>query len=320
MVNADMDVEIERWIACAARMAAAGKVAARSLYGTAAGRTMLGQGAGGDRTLEIDRACEEAIQVVLAAEASAAYRLVSEESGISGPENAPWMVVVDPLDGSLNAKHGLEPFGASVAVARGGTLGDVAVGYVEDYTRPHAFAAVKGAGLLLAGEPIDLKDERASWTETAGARAAGSRPADMALVEPQRFDSDLVEVVLLEAGRPDRHHFAYHDLSALAAHGRSGDMRVRQIGSIALSLCFLAIGVADILIAAVRARSVDLAAGLLILAESGGGAATLDEADIWAQPLDLEKRNAFVAWRAGLDGTEIVSRARALQQTLLFCP
>ena len=131
-----------------------------------------------------------------------------------------------------------------------------------------------------------------------------------------RFDSDLVEIVLLEAGRPDRHHFAYHELSAMGAVGRSRDMRIRQIGSLALSLCYVAVGVADILVAAVRSRSVDLAAGLLILAEAGGGAATLTDDDLWAQPLDLEKRCAFVAWRAGLDRAEILSRSRELAQTL----
>jgi myo-inositol-1(or 4)-monophosphatase len=323
MVNADMDTrhpsddatvglrrrlpaDEEQWLACAARMAAAGKTAAQPLYGTAAGRTKLGQGAGGDHTLEIDRACEAAIHEVLAAEAPHAYRLVSEESGIAGPEDAPWFVVVDPVDGSLNAKHGLQPFGASIAVARGSSLVDIRVGYIEDYVRPQAFAAVKGAGLLLAGPP----------QEPLGPPLVRATP----LADPQRFESDLVELVLLEAGRPDRHTFRFADLSAVVPGRRSEDMRVRQIGSIALSLCYLAIGVADVLVAAVRARSVDLAAGFLILAEAGGGVAALDDSDVWAQSLDLEKRSAFVAWRAGLDGAEIVRRARRPCSTLLFCP
>jgi hypothetical protein len=39
---------------------------------------------------------------------------------------------------------------------------------------------------------------------------------------------------------------------------------------------------------------------------------------MWDQPLDLEKRCAFVAWRAGLDGDEIVARARGLREGLLY--
>jgi myo-inositol-1(or 4)-monophosphatase len=276
-----------RWLTCVAHMAAAGKEAAQPLFGTASGRVTLGQGAGGDHTLEIDRACETAMHQVLQSEGPFPSLLVSEEAGIIGPPDSSWRVVVDPLDGSLNAKRGLEPFGASIAVSAGGTLGEVAVGYVADYTRPRCFAAVKGAGLVRG------------------------------TLDPSRFESDLVEIVLLEAGRPDRHHFEYHDLSAIGAMGRSGDMRIRQIGSLALSLCYVAVGMADILVAAVRSRSVDVAAGLLILTEAGGGAAALGGQDLWAQPLDLEKRCAFVAWRAGLEQSEIVSRARELESSLL---
>jgi myo-inositol-1(or 4)-monophosphatase len=303
MLNADMTPDEEKWLNCAIHMGAAGKEAAQPLYGTASGRVALGRGAGGDETLELDRACETAIHRVLEREAPSPYVLVSEESGIAGPDDAPWRVVVDPLDGSLNAQRGLEPFGASIAMARGDTLGDVTVGYIEDYTRPRCFAAVKGAGLLRVGVAAET---------SPAAATVGAGPLD-----PHRFESDLVEIVLLEAGRPDRHHFEYHALSSPGAIGRSRDMRIRQIGSLALSLCYVAAGVADILVAAVRSRSVDLAAGLLILTEAGGSATALNDEDLWAQPLDLQKRCAFVAWRAGLDGTELASRSRELGQSLV---
>jgi myo-inositol-1(or 4)-monophosphatase len=294
----------QKWLDCAARMAAAGKAAAQGLYGTAAGRVILGRGAGGDRTLELDRACEAAILGVLGRDAPASYSLVSEEAGSCGPSDAPWRVVVDPLDGSLNAKRGLEPFAASIAVADGGTLGDVVVGYIEDYTRPRIFSAVRGEGLLA---PAQMAGEPAEGTDGSGPAGAGSC----------RQNGDLVEIVLFEAGRPDRHQFRYSDLSAIGAAGCSRDMRLRQIGSLALSLCYVATGVADLLVAAVRSRSVDLAAGLLILREAGGRAVTLTGNDILQQPLDLEKRSPFVAWRAGLDEEELLFRTRQLRRDLL---
>ena len=297
---ADMTGEEQKWLDCAAHMAAAGKAAAEGLYGTASGRVSLGRGAGGDHTLELDRACESAILGVLEREAPSPYSLVSEEAGISGPMDAPWRVVIDPLDGSLNAKRGLEPFAASIAVAGGGTLGDVRIGYIEDYTRPRVFSAVRGSGLL--------------------SPAAKPEPAvDGGLEETGRcrFGADLVEIVLFEAGRPDRHHFRYHDLSTMGAVGCSREMRLRQIGSLALSLCYVATGVADMLVAAVRSRSVDLAAGLLILREAGGGVVTLAGDDILLQPLDLDKRSPFVAWRAGLDEDEVLFRTRQLRRDIL---
>ena len=316
----------DRWLVCSARMAAAGRRSAAPLYGTASGRTALGWGAGGDRMLEIDRSCEAAMLEVLEKEAPSPYLLVSEEAGVAGPPDAPWRVVVDPVDGSLNAKHGLESFCASIAVAHGGVLGEVAIGHIEDYTRPRCFAAVKGAGLVAAGAPplleseIDPPASAVPASSSAPQAVSPAAPPPGAGLDPARFESSLVELVLLEAGRPDRHQFRFSELSVLGAPGRSRDMRIRQIGSLALSLCYVAVGVADILVAAVRSRSVDLAAGLLILAEAGGGAAGLHGEDLWAQPLDLEKRSAFVAWRAGLDGREIVARSRELERTLLFRP
>jgi myo-inositol-1(or 4)-monophosphatase len=289
-----MNGEHKEWLDCAARMSAAGKTAAQSLFGTASGRQMLGRGAGGDRTLELDRACEAAMLSVLEFSAPHPYSVVSEEIGIAGPADAPWRVVIDPLDGSLNAKRGLEPFSSSIAVADGGTLGDVRVAYIEDYTRPRVFSAVKGAGVL---------------TPVRGVSGAAE--------EGRCNGEELVEIVLFEAGRPDRHHFRYHDLSSIGAVGCSRDMRLRQIGSLALSLCYVATGVADMLVAAVRSRSVDLAAGLLILSEAGGGAVTLSGQDILDQPLDLEKRSPFVAWRAGLDEDEILFRTRQLRSEIL---
>ena len=283
------------WLECVWRMAAAGEAAIRPLQGTLAGRELLGQGAGGDRTMEIDRACEDSMLEALAEFAPAPYRLVTEEAGFRGPADAPWKVVLDPLDGSLNAKRGLEPFCASIAVAGGTCLGDVRVAHVKDYLRPHSFSAVRGAGLVrtLPGLPVVAYE-----------------------LDCSRLQNDLVEILLLEAGRPDRHHFQYSDLSSMGGAGRSRDMRVRQIGSLALSLCYVAVGIADVLVAAVRSRSVDIAAGLLVLEEAGGGVATLSGEDIRHQLLDLEKRCAFVAWRAGLDGSEIVTRARHLERTL----
>ncbi len=280
--------EVERqWLRCAESMARAGADAVGPLLGGWAGREILGRGAGGDRTMEIDRAPEAAIHSALKSGAPGPYLLVSEESGVSGAAGAEWRVVVDPLDGSLNAKRGLEPFCASIAVANGETLADVQVAYIEDYVRGRAFSAVRGAGL--PGLALDRR----------------------------RFEEQVVEIVLMEAGRPDRHHFTYDELSSMGAVKRSRDMRIRQIGSLALSLCYVAVGIADVLVAAVRSRSVDIAAGLLILTEAGGGAVTLDGDEIWSQALDLERRCPFVAWRAGLDGEEIAARARSIGGRLM---
>ena len=70
------------WLTCVREMAAAGRAAAAPLLGSAAGRAILGRGAGGDNTVELDRAAEEAILDVLACRAPAPYAVVSEEIGL----------------------------------------------------------------------------------------------------------------------------------------------------------------------------------------------------------------------------------------------
>ena len=60
--------------------------------------------------------------------------------------------------------------------------------------------------------------------------------------------------------------------------------------------------------------------GILILREAGGGAVTLGGRTTWQQPLDLEKRSPFIAWRVGLDEDEILYRSRQLRQELLATP
>jgi myo-inositol-1(or 4)-monophosphatase len=252
------------------------------LVGTAEGRAPLGRGAGGDVTVLLDAAAEDAMLAVLAASAPAPYRLVAEEAGIIETHpGARWHVVVDPVDGSLNAKRGLGVYSGVVAVADGPRLRDVCVGLIADFARDDTFTAVRGAGVQFA--------------QRSAASALG----------------DQIELVLFDAGKPGNQRLAISDLLDLAP-GSGVEMRVRLLGSQALCLCYLAAGAADILFSAIPARAVDIAAGLLILDESGGGSAALGTTLLGDQLLDLERRDPFVAWRAGVDGEAVTAAARAI--------
>jgi myo-inositol-1(or 4)-monophosphatase len=289
----------QAWLACFSTMGELGKEAAEALVGTRAGRSILGRGGGGDATLELDQKAEEAILGALRALAPEPYGLVSEEDGITlGPEGSA-TVMVDPVDGSLNAKRGLPPYCAAFALGRGPTLADVEAGFVADYSRPTWHAAIRGAGYASSPLSAGIESEAAAADAVDGGADAG------------RW-SEQIEVLLLEAGRPHAHTFAYRDLARLAGDAAGPEMRVRQIGSLALCLCHLSSGTADVLFAPVPSRSVDIAGGLLMVLESGGGAASLDGSDLWSQPLDLERRTPFVAWRRGLDPESVLTAARSI--------
>jgi myo-inositol-1(or 4)-monophosphatase len=273
------------WLACFEEMGREGEQAVVRLVGRAEGRRCLGRGGGGDVTIELDRAAEEAMVGVLASAAPCRHTLIAEERGVVLCRDADWRVTLDPVDGSLNAKRGLEPYATTIAAADGETLGDVAVAYTRDYARGHRYAAVRGAGALI------------QWAGPAGP------PEAMATDAP-------VEVVLLEGGAPHGQDARFRDVAHLAVPEPNPQLRVRQIGSLALSLCLVAVGVADVLVAPLSTRAVDIAGGLLILRECGGGAAALDGSELLDHPLDLARRAPFVAWRKGVDGSGVTTRAR----------
>ena len=113
---------------------------------------VVGDGVGGDETTAIDAAAERVILERLRAIDGAT--IVSEEVGeLAG--DGPLRIVVDPIDGSLNAKRGIPFFSLSVAVAEGETMDDVVFGYVHDFGTGEEWTAVRGGGARLNDQELD---------------------------------------------------------------------------------------------------------------------------------------------------------------------
>src|SRR3954470_1546436 len=112
---------------------------------------VVGQGLGGDETTAIDKAAEDAI-VPRPRAGDEPLTIISEEVGRLG--DGPTVVVVDPIDGSLNAKRGIPLFAVSIAVADGETMGDVHFGYVYDFGSGEEWIARRGEGATLNGERL----------------------------------------------------------------------------------------------------------------------------------------------------------------------
>lgn len=231
-------------------------------------------GVGGDHTLVLDQHAEDLVVSELRAlhDAGARFTLVSEECGVVDFGDPGLLVVVDPIDGSLNAKRGLTHHALSVAVAAGPSMADVLFGYVHDFGPGEEWHAERGAGAWLSGVRLEeVPDER---------RTADGR----------------LEVVALESADPSLLHAASDGL-------RANVHRVRAIGSIAISLCQVAAGRVDGMAALRPCRSVDAAAAQLIVRESGGIVEITGAGDPLDAPLDdLDARFALAAARtpAGL--------------------
>ena len=115
---------------------------------------VLQLGKGGDDTTAIDQAAEDAV-VARLSELGEDFVLVSEELGermfgAGGRRH----VVVDPIDGSVNAKRGIPFFSFSLAVADGPTMGDVFFGYVYDFGTGEEWTAGRDQGAFLGGAPL----------------------------------------------------------------------------------------------------------------------------------------------------------------------
>jgi myo-inositol-1(or 4)-monophosphatase len=220
---------------------------------------VLRRGEGGDDTTAIDQAAEDAVVARLAA-LGEDFTLVSEELGerVFGAGGAR-RVVVDPIDGSVNAKRGIPFFSFSLAVAEGGTMDDVSFGYVYDFGTGEEWTAERGAGALLGGVLLD-----------------GPLPKET--VEILSFEGTTTQAI---AAKID------------ALDGLAG--RVRVMGSLALSLCHLAAGRVDAVCSLKEARSVDIAAAQLLVRERGLAIELVDDPPFAAAPLDLVTRSRVVA-------------------------
>ncbi|MDX6672525.1 MAG: monophosphatase [Solirubrobacteraceae bacterium] len=226
------------------------------------------RGEGGDRTLIIDQEAEDAVFALLDELHADGHRFcaVSEERGVVDYGSSDVRVIVDPIDGSLNAKRGLPHHAISIAVADGPTMADVAFGYVYDYGPGEEWAARRGEGATLDGRRLD--------------------PG-----VPERRDANgKLEVLGLESADPRWIAEVAHVLPDHAA-------RVRALGSIAITLCQVAAARLDGMFTIKRTRAVDAAAAQLIVREAGGHVAFPAFDDPLGAPLDIAPHSPVVAAR-----------------------
>src|ERR671938_1092542 len=113
------------------------------------------RGEGGDLTLVIDAAAEDAVfsELDRLHAAGARFTAVAEERGFVDYGDPDVLVVIDPIDGSMNAKRGLTHHALSVAVSEGPTMADVVFGFVYDLGPGEEWRAAPGVGTLLNNHP-----------------------------------------------------------------------------------------------------------------------------------------------------------------------
>lgn len=250
-------------------------------YPTTADRSVeVMPGQGGDMALVIDCAAEDVIFAELDALHAAGHRFVaiSEERGhvdYGGVGPTGLRVVIDPIDGSTNAKRCMTHYSVSIAVADGQTMADVGFGYVYDFGARDEWTAVRGAGATCNGVAL---------------------PVD---VPEYRTESGRLELLAIESVDP-------RWVADCAPRLIDTANRLRAVGSIAISLCLLAGGRVDGMLTLWRCRAVDAAAAQLIAREAGALVAFPAFEDPLAAPLDLLPHSPVVAARSPRGLAELV--------------
>ena len=223
----------------------------------------MGRGAGGDRTVYLDAIAEGIVvrHLETAYRSGLRFRLLSEELGardFGGPD----LVLVDPLDGSLNAKYGVPYYAITLAVSSGDRLKDVRFAFVASLVSQEEFYATLGAGAYHDGALLE----------------------PLTTISPNgRFG-----IVQIEAGNSLN---AVERISPLIKNAE----RMRILGSAALNLCHTATGAITVHVAPLPVRTFDLVGPLLILREAGGRATAIDGTALDEVSSDLASHTTVLA-------------------------
>jgi myo-inositol-1(or 4)-monophosphatase len=183
---------------------------------------------------QIDVAAERAVVERLRAKAPD-HNILAEE-GTTQIGDSPYRWLIDPLDGTTNYAHRFPFFCVSIGLQRDQ---DMVLGVVFDPLRDELFAAVRGGGATLNGQPLSVS-----------ATAALNH-------------SLVVTGFAYDPARDTNVNFRHFEAMSRVVRG------VRRTGSAALDLCYVAAGRSDGFWE-LALSPWDTAAGQVIVDEAGG--------------------------------------------------
>lgn len=190
-----------------------------------------------DYVSDVDRKAEKEIIYHLS-KAYPDHKFIGEEGGVSGPADAEYEWIIDPLDGTTNFLHGIPHFAVSIACRYRGQLEHAVI---VDPMKREEFTASRGRGAILNERRI---------------RVSGRKSLDGAIIGTG----------IPFNGYALQHIDPYTDCLKEIASETAG---IRRAGSAALDLAYIAAGRFDGFWE-MNLKEWDIAAGILLIKESGG--------------------------------------------------
>lgn len=223
-------------------LVATAKRAADYLTETRRASTIVKVNSSGDTSKAFDLESENIIFEELRRRIRECFLFVSEESGVRNFCDEPkWVVIVDPVDGSMNYEAQIPWVSISIAVAplgsREPTIGDISYAVVYDVFRKVDYSFDHVEGVTIAGSPVTR------------------RPKPPGVVLGYFESPDSYKII------------PYYWVE------RSSRASLRSLGSAALDIIYVGLGNAEAFIdTRARLRNVDIAAALRIASVLGAKA------------------------------------------------
>ncbi len=239
--------------------------ALKGMVGTHKAKEKIKRGAFGDITVYIDKIAEDII-INSIKKSGFQCSVLSEEIGLVEIGKKLPIIIVDPIDGSLNAKRGIPYFSFSIALSEGVMSEDISIGYVKNLSNKDSFYAIKGKGSFFNDTAI-------------------------------RTDSENLNIIAVEGFKKES------DKKLITfVYGKFN--KVRQVGSMALDICYLATGAFDMFLNVTPSRIIDYAAAKIILEEAQGGLYKWPEGAPFKSDVSQKKGGLFF----GLSNRKLLDR------------
>ncbi len=224
------------------------------------GHVKVGMGASGSPTSKIDRFAEEAVIELLDSE-NIKLSVLSEEAGFID-RGYKEVLVLDPIDGTLNCVRGIPFFSVSMAIGTK-TMLDCEYALVRDLASGDIYYARRGGGAEMNGHRIGVS----KYTR----------------------DESIFSMFMGPDAHPDTNKAKMHA------------SRVRSLGCASLEMCLVARGDAQAHYMNCTnynrmIRIVDIAASALILREAGGEVVDLETKGKLDMEFSLKDRKNFLAY------------------------
>jgi len=136
------------------------------VLGEPSGGEVVGMGADGTPTKQIDEVAEE--RALDVARDRGDLRVVTEEAGEREYGDPTHTVVLDPVDGTYNATHGIPLHAVSVGVADGDSVDEMRYAHVRELNTGRSYTAERDGGAYFEGDRVEVTDESTPAKMTVG--------------------------------------------------------------------------------------------------------------------------------------------------------